>query len=109
MDPGVVQVHPGSGRALYHATDIAMPDFGANALTGGPAVPGVVSFHLEWAPSHNKQHYHYAPHQWEGDFVQTTVSCSWSGHTATTDFHTDTFNPTIFAEVGHEKSGVFFQ
>jgi len=87
-----------------------MPDFHdfVNAVTVGASVPGTVSFHIDWAPSHDKHRYRYAPHRWEGEFAQTTVSCSWSGHTASTDFMTDTTNPTLFAEVGHERSGVFF-
>ena len=110
MDPRHVEVNPGSGRAVYQATNMEMPDFhdGFNALTGGPSVPGVVTFRLEWAPSNDKHNYRYEPNRWEGMFVQNTVTCKWSGRTASSEFHTDTLNPTIFAEVGHEKSGVFF-
>ena len=31
-----------------------------------------------------------------------------SGRTATAEFHTDTDNPVIYAEVGKQRSGVFF-
>jgi len=110
MDPGSVQVNPGSGRALFQATNLPMLDYHdfGSSLTGGTTVPGVVSFDVEWAASHDRHHYRYAPTRWEGTFVQTTASCSWSGRTAKADFSTETNNPTIFAEVGHERSGVFF-
>jgi hypothetical protein len=109
--PSSVDVNPGSGRAVYQATDLPMPDYHdfLNSATGGAPIAGIVSFHIEWAPSQQeKQHYHYAPHMWEGNFVETTATCTWSGRTAVAEFATDTNNPTIFAEVGHERSGVFF-
>ena len=81
---------------------------GGNALTGGKSVPGIVSFRVEWAPSHDKHRYRYAPHKWKGRFVHTTATCTWSGRTQEATFSTDTNNPTIFAEVGRERSGVFF-
>jgi hypothetical protein len=111
MASNSVDVHPGSGRAVYQATDLSMPDYHdfVNSATGGASVPGVVSFHIEWAPSkQEKQHYRYVPHRWEGQFGETTATCTWSGRTALAEFATDTNNPTIFAEVGHERSGVFF-
>jgi hypothetical protein len=87
-----------------------MPDYHdfVSSVTGGTPIPGVVSFHIEWAPSKDKHRYRYAPHRWEGTFVHTSATCDWSGRTALAEFSTNTNNPTIFAEVGHEKSGVFF-
>ena len=105
-----VDVDPGSGRAVYQAHDLPLPDYlnFVNAVTGGAPVPGRVSFRVEWAPAHDKHHYRNAAHRWEGTFVQNSATCTWSGHTAAADFSTDTNNPTIFAEVGHQHSGVFF-
>ena len=110
FDPRGIDVDPGSGRAVYHAHDLPIGDFLniGNALTGGAPVPGVVSFQVEWAPSDKRLHARNAAHRWQGSFVQNSATCHWSGHTATADFATDTNNPTIYAEVGHERSGVFF-
>jgi len=110
FDPRSVKVNPGIASAIYQAQKLPMPDFHdfVNAVTGGPSVPGVVSFRVEWEPSRDRHHYRYAPNRWEGTFVQTNATCTWSGSTAETSFSTDTNDPTIFAEVGHEKSGVFF-
>ncbi len=110
MHSSNVVIDRGNGHAVYQATDLAMPDYhdAFNALTGGPFVPGVVTFRLEWAESREKHRYHDVQDRWGGHLVQTSVKCTWSGNTATTEFHTDTLNPTIFAEVGQEKSGVFF-
>jgi hypothetical protein len=110
MNPANADVNPGNGRAIYQATNLPVRDYHeiGNSLTGGPSVPGSVSFHIEWAPSQDKHHYRYAPNQWVGDFVKNTAMCSWSGRTATAEFHTDTDNPVIYAEVGKQRSGVFF-
>jgi hypothetical protein len=110
LDPRSVDVHPGSGRAVMEATNLPVPDYHdfVSSVTGGPALPGVVSFRVEWAASKDKHRYRYAPNQWEGTFVHTSATCTWSGRTAVAEFTTETNNPTIFAEVGHERSGVFF-
>jgi hypothetical protein len=110
MDPRSVDVHPESGRAVYQARHLAMPDYHdfGSAVSGVPPDPGTVSFRIEWAPSRDKHHYRYAPHKWEGRFVHTTATCSWSGRTEFATFSTKTNKPTIFAEVGRERSGVFF-
>ncbi len=109
MNPNHVIVNPATGRATYHAADLPMGDYGANAFTGGTPVPGIVSFVVDWSPSQNRHTYRYAPNRWEGTFLQTNVTCNWSGATATSAFTTNTNNPSIFAEVGYERSGVFFQ
>jgi hypothetical protein len=87
-----------------------MPDYHdfVSSVTGGTPVPGIVSFRVEWAPSQDKHRYRYEPHRWEGRFVHTSATCTWSGRTEFAEFATDTNNPTIFAEVGHERSGFFF-
>ena len=110
MDEKTVDVHPESGRAVYKASNLPMPDYHdfVNSVTGGIPVPGMVSFHVEWAPSKLKHHYRYAPHKFEAEFVETTATCNWSGRTQHAEFSTDTNLPTIYAEVGHERSGVFF-
>jgi hypothetical protein len=110
LDPESVRVNPGNGRAVLQARHLPMPDYHdfVNSATGGASVPGSVSFRVEWAPSHDKHHYRYALHKWEGSFVKTTATCSWSGRTKVATFSTDKNNPTIFAEVGRERSGRFF-
>ncbi len=110
MDARSVDVNPGNGRAVYQASHLPMADYhdlGSQAA-GVTPLPGVVSFKAEWAKSNDKHHYRYAPHRWEGHFVQNTATAQWSGRTAAAEFITNTVNPSIFAEVGHEKSGVFF-
>jgi hypothetical protein len=110
IDPGSVVVSPGSGRAILQANNVPMPDYHdfVNSATGGASIPGIASFRVEWAPSTDRHHYSNPAHLWDGNFVQTSATCDWSAHTALAEFSTDTNNPTIFAEVGHQRSGVFF-
>jgi hypothetical protein len=115
LSDGNVDVSPGSGRALYQAQQLAVPDFesGFNALTHGPSVPGVVSFRVEWQAAADHQHHRIgnAAHRWTANVLRTSATCVWSGETADASFHTDSSDPfvnMIFAEVGEERSGVFF-
>ena len=110
MDKHSVRVNPGTGRAVFEVKNLPMPDYHdfVSSVTGGPAVPGVVSFRIEWEASRDRHRYRYAPNQWEGTFVHNTATCTWSGRTAEAEFSTKTNDPTIFAEVGHERNGVFF-
>ena len=110
MDQHSVHVNPGTGRSVFEVQHLPMPDYHdfVNSITGGRAVPGVVSFRVKWEPSHDRHRYRYAPNRWEGTFVQTNATCTWSGRTAEATFSTDTNDRAIFAEVGHERSGVFF-
>lgn len=110
MEARSVDVNPGNGRAVMQARDLPLPDYHdfVSSVTGGAAVPGIVSFRAEWAKSHDKHRYRYEPHAWQGNFVTNNATCQWSGLTSLAEFHTNTTNPAIFAEVGHERSGVFF-
>src|SRR5262245_10763404 len=110
MEASNVVVNPRSGRAVYQATNLPMLDYHdfVSSVTGGQTVPGIVSFRVEWAPARDKHNYRYEPNRWRGNFVQTTATCTWSGKTAEAEFSTDTNDPSIFAEVGRERSGVFF-
>jgi len=110
-----VDVSPGSGRALYQAQQLAVPDFGSgfNSLTHGPSVPGVVSFRVEWDAATDHQHHTFGNgiHQWTANMLVNSARCSWLGETQDAAFHTDSSDPftnMIYAEVGHERSGVFF-
>jgi hypothetical protein len=109
-DPGGVVVDPVSGRAVMQAKNMPMPDYHdfVSSVTGGIPDPGIVSFRTEWLPSVDQHHYSNAARGWQGDFVTNHATCRWSGRTRKAEFHTDTVDPEIFAEVGRERNGVFF-
>jgi len=96
------------------AQHLAVPDFhdGGNSLLHGPSVPGVVSFRVEWTKADHEHHtFGNAAHRWTANMVLNSATCAWSGETALASFHTTSPDPSpymLFAEVGHERSGVFF-
>ncbi len=93
--------------------NLAVPDFHdlLNALMGGPSVPGVVSFRVDWAASSNRQRFHNTSLHYDGQMVLTSASCAWTGQTAAARYVS---NPdpatqvTVDAQVGHMRNGVFF-
>jgi hypothetical protein len=89
-----------------------MQDYGdiVNALLEGPSVPAVASFNVDWTASHDRHHFRYPPEQWEGNFVFNTARCAWRAQTKTAMFVSDaaSTSTSLFAEVGHERNGVFF-
>jgi hypothetical protein len=113
IDTHDILANPGSGRAVMDVRNLAVPDFHdlANALLGGPSIPGVVSFRADWAPSRNKQRFHNESLQYDGHMVLTTASCAWSGETAEARYVSNPGPATqvsVYAQVGHLRNGVFF-
>jgi hypothetical protein len=110
LDARSVDVNPGNGRAVFQATNLPMPDYQdfVSSVTGATPVPGIVSFRVEWGASKDVHRQYSIPNRSEGTFLHTTGTCTWSGRTQFAEFATNTNNPTIFAEVGRERNGVFF-
>lgn len=92
--------------------DMEMPDYFnfVNSLLDGPSLPGRVSFRAEWSKSDDKHRFRYAPEKWTADAVFNTARVQWVGETAAAHYVTDADGPqdSLFADVGHERSGVFF-
>jgi hypothetical protein len=113
IDPRDVQVNPGNGRASMEAEDMQMPDYFdfGNSLFDGPSLPGKVSFRIEWSKSHDKHRFRYVPEKWSANVVFNTARVLWEGETAATHYVTDETGPqeTVFADVGHERNGVYFR
>ncbi len=113
IDRHDVLVNPGPGRAVMDVRSLPVPDFHdlVNAILGGPSIPGVVSFRVEWARSGDKQRFHNDALQYDGQMVLTTASCAWRGRTAEAQYIS---NPdpgsqvSVYAQVGHMRNGVFF-
>jgi hypothetical protein len=81
-----------------------------NALSGGPSLPAVVSFDIEWEASKDKRRFHYEPETWDANMNITTAQASWVGETTAARYVADPVwtSFSLFAEAGHERSGVFF-
>lgn len=93
--------------------DLAVPDFHdlVNAIVGGPSMPGLVSFRVDWAASRTTRRFRNESLAYEGRMVLTAASCAWSGETAEARYVSNP-NPatqvSVYAQVGHMRNGVFF-
>jgi hypothetical protein len=98
--------------------DLEMPDYfnWPNAARLGSlegSEPGVVSFHMEWAKSKDKRRFRHGAgttEQWRATVVLNEAKAEWEGETAKAHYVSDLLatSTSIFAEVGHERNGVFF-
>jgi hypothetical protein len=70
----------------------------------------VISFRAEWASSSNKQHFHDAESGFDANVVLNTARAWWSGETSEARYVADDISTpaSMFAEVGHERNGVYF-
>jgi hypothetical protein len=119
IDPYDVDVNPWNGRATMSVRDLAMPDYfnWPNAAVLGElegSEPGVVSFHIEWTKSRDRRRFSHGagtPEQWRATVVLNEARAEWEGETAKAHYVTDLLatSRSLFAEVGHERNGVFFR
>lgn len=81
-----------------------------NALLDGPSVEGEVSFRIDWTASKDKHQFHNVAETWDANVVFNTATVQWEGRTDTAHFVSDAQQTSVslFAEVGHERNGVFF-
>ena len=75
--------------------------------------PGVVSFYVEWAKSKDRRRFSHGagtPDQWRATVVLNEARAEWEGETARARYVSDLLatSHSLFAEVGHERNGVFF-
>jgi len=91
---------------------LALEDYGdfVNSLVDGPSLAGVASFRIEFSKSADKHRFRYAPEKWRADVVFNEARVQWVGETAAPHFVTDLDGEqdSLFAEVGHERNGVYF-
>jgi hypothetical protein len=81
-----------------------------NAFLHGAHAPATVSFQMHWAPGSNRQRIRDTVNGFDADFVLNTATMAW---TATSGGNVYQSGPehtsfSLFAEVGHERNGVFF-
>jgi hypothetical protein len=93
-------------------TDIDIEDYHdlINALMDGDSVPAVASFRIDWTMSRDKHRFHDVPDGWDANVVFNSATCEWRARTDFATFVSDpaTTSTSPFAEVGHERDGVFF-
>jgi len=123
IPPSSISVEPGTGRARFHARDVAVMDFHdfLNAVhRGGPApVPSHVSFDVRWAGRGKRRTIRDKAFGYAGRYVTgpATITFQASNDTAGVTYASDPdgqYNPTAAQggagspAVGRERNGVFF-
>ena len=112
-----VAAQPGAGLAVLQARDVPILDYGdiGNALFGGgqSAVPGAVSFRVEWngvSERVNVRNTDPVFGGFGGEFVRNTAQMQWTARVGDLLFESDPLgtSSSSFAEIGHERNGVFF-
>ena len=93
--------------------DIKIEDYHdfVNSLLDGPSLEAVASFRAEWTASHDRHHFRDVPNTFDEEVVFNSARVWWRGETATSLFVTDPIEApetSLFAEVGRERNGVFF-
>jgi hypothetical protein len=93
-----------------HVVDLAIGDYGniANALTGGPAVAAMISFDIDWSGVDARVKIRNDSTDFAGEFIRNSATLSWSARESGFSFTSDP-SDSHFAEIGHERNGVFFR
>ena len=110
---GSVEVNFGNGSAELRVEHVKIEDYGTflNSLFGGPSEPATASFEIQWAGSSPRQHVVNTAGEMEGEFIRNTATMEWSATTPDYEFvsHPASTSSSLFAEIGHERNGVFFR
>ena len=107
-----VSINLDAGTATMRFADQAVLDFGSisNALGNGPSVAATVSYDLEWSGVLQRTQIRDDAQGYAGLFLLTDATINWAaqadnGFTFTSDVGGQS---TAFAQLGHERNGVFF-
>jgi hypothetical protein len=116
LPEGSVKVELGKGSASLQGTDVPIFDYttGLQSLFGGgPGTPGTVSFKVIWSGVQQRVNIRNADPVYggfAGEFVRNIAQMEWSATLGGFHFVSDPLgtSSSAFAEIGHERNGVFF-
>jgi hypothetical protein len=108
-----VEVDFETGRAELRVKNAEVEDYGTflNSLFGGPSDPATVSFEVHWAGSSTQQRVVDTAGEMEGQFIRNAATMEWSATTPDYAFVSApaSTSSSLFAEIAHERNGVFFR
>lgn len=116
-DGNGVDVNLGTGSASLQVSNAPILDYGSlgNALFGGgpPPVPGTVSVRVDWQGVNQRLNIRNTDPVFggfAGEFVRNAAQMQWSATVGDFMFESDPLgtSSSSFAEIGHERNGVFF-
>ena len=117
IHPDTVQVNLSSGAASMEDENVHVIDYGniGNALFGGgpKPLPGQVSYKVRWnGVGQRLQINNHDPVYggFGGEFVRNSAQMEWTAMVHNYRFVSDPISTSssTFAEIGHERNGVFF-
>jgi hypothetical protein len=113
-----IQVNLGKGVASMEADDVPVFDYGTipNALFGpipDPLPKGSVSFTVEWRGVDERLNIRNTDPVYGGfggEFIHNTAQMQWTATVGNFTFVSDPLrtSSSVFAEIGHERNGIFF-
>ena len=114
-----VEVRLEKGSASLQAWDVPILDYGniPNALFTGdnpPPIPGSVSFKMVWSGVNQRVKIRNTDPIFggiAGEFIRNTAQMEWTATVGDSTFVSDPLatSSSIFAEIGHERNGCFFE
>lgn len=118
IPPSAIDVSPGSGRARFHANNVAITDFhdflSAVGLSDSPPapIPSHVSFDARWSPTGARETIRDEAFRFTGHYVKCDATISFTAsndggdviYTSDADGQYNVGQPGV----GHERNGVFF-
>jgi len=116
-DGNGVDVNLGTGSASLQVSNAPILDYGSlwNALFGGgpPPVPGTVSVRVDWQGVNQRLNIRNTDPVYggfAGEFVRNAAQMQWTATVGDLLFESDALgtSSSAFAEIGHERNGVFF-
>jgi hypothetical protein len=109
INRGNVRVNLPEGSASMHVADLDIEDYHdvVNALKDGPSVPATVSFDINWGGGNQRTKIRNPNVGFAGEYLRNSATLVWS---ASEEGFTFQSNPDVsgFAEIGHERNGIFF-
>ena len=108
-----VEVDLDRGTAAFRLTNAAVPDYGdfVRSITGGAPTPATVSFDVRWGGVKARHEFENKALDFAGQFAVTGATVEWSARQAGFTFQSDpaATSKVDYAEIGHERSGVFYR
>jgi hypothetical protein len=113
INRGSVRVDLEDGIASLRLANQDVEDYGnvVNALKDGPSKPASLSLHASWSNQAGDDLFvtiRNGKQRFRGEYIRNTATLVWSASESGFAFQSDPL-ASDFAEVGHERNGVFFQ
>lgn len=105
-----MRINLGAGSASLHLADEDVEDYHnvVNALKGGASEPARVTVDVSWEGDHERVKIRNPRVRFRGEYVRNSATLVWSASESGFRFRSDP-PASGFAEIGHERNGVFFR